>query len=70
MWTVAGTMASKAARRAARRALHGPAGDRRLPRRVRRSAGWGTALAWAIGAGVVLGLADVLAEQGKDSAAG
>jgi hypothetical protein len=68
MYAVAGTVAARAARRATRRALHHPGGTPKLPRRVRERGGWGTALAWAVGTGIVLGLADVLTQQGRDAA--
>lgn len=66
-WALAGTAAARIARRSTRRALHTSTGETRLPRWVRGKRGFGTTLAFAAGAGAVLGLADVLSEQGRSA---
>lgn len=68
LWAVVGNVAIKAARSTTRDALHTRRGNPRLPRAVRRKSGMGSALMWAVGTGVVMALADVLTEQGKDAA--
>lgn len=68
MWAVVGTAASKLARGTVRRKLHTAMGAPKLPRGVRRKTGLGTALAWAVGTGVAMGLADLLSEQGQTAA--
>ena len=68
LWTVAGTAASKLARNYTRRVMHRRDGRPRLPRKARRESGLGMALGWAMATGVIMALADVLSEQGKDAA--
>jgi hypothetical protein len=68
MWGLVGGAAMKAARGATRSALHTRSGAARLPRRVRRQRNLQSALLMAVGTGVVLGLADMLSEQGKAAA--
>lgn len=68
MWAVVGTAAATLTRRVTRRVLHKRNGALRLPRRVRSKTGLNTALAWAAGTGALLGVADVLSEQGKNAA--
>jgi len=68
MWGLVGGAAMKAARGATRSALHTRAGAARLPRTVRRQRNLQSALLMAVGTGVVLGLADMLSEQGKAAA--
>lgn len=68
MWMTLGTAASKVVRKKTRNALHNQWGNPRLPHTVRRKRGMGSALAWAVGTGVVMALADVLSEQGKTAA--
>jgi hypothetical protein len=68
MWAVVGAVASKVTRRATRKAMHTPGGAPKLPRGVRRQRGLGTGLAWAIGTGAAMAIADVLSEQGKTAA--
>jgi hypothetical protein len=66
-WAIAGTVAARIVRRSTRRALHTGTGETRLPRWARVRRGFGTTLAFAAGAGAVLGLADVLSEQGRNA---
>jgi hypothetical protein len=68
VWAVLGTVATRMARRATRQALHNDWGNPRLPHRVRRERGLATALAWAVGTGAAMALADVLTEQGRTAA--
>lgn len=68
MWTVAGTVASRAVRRVTRGAMHTPYGAPRLPRLVRRRSGFATGLAWVAGAAAAAAVADVLAEQARTAA--
>ncbi|HET6230777.1 MAG TPA: hypothetical protein VFE05_11960 [Longimicrobiaceae bacterium] len=68
MWAVLGGVASKAARGMTRNALHTRGGAPRLPQPARRQRGMGTALAFALGTGAILAVADVLSEQGKTAA--
>ncbi|HEU0012487.1 MAG TPA: hypothetical protein VFQ45_02325 [Longimicrobium sp.] len=68
MWALAGTAASKVMRNTARSALHRRDGMPRLPRRVRKERGFGTALGFALLTGAVMALGDVLSEQGKTAA--
>lgn len=68
MWAIAGTAANKMARSYTRSALHRDDGAPRLPRKARRQDGIGMMLGWAVATGVILAIADVLTEQGKDSA--
>ncbi|HEX8391487.1 MAG TPA: hypothetical protein VF665_03935 [Longimicrobium sp.] len=68
MWAVAGGAASKMARSYTRSALHRDNGAPRLPRKARRQEGIGMMLGWAVATGVLLAIADVLSEQGKDAA--
>jgi hypothetical protein len=65
-WGVAGMAATRAARTATRRALHNDRGANRLPRAARRKNGFATALFWAAGAGLLLGVSDILREQRSD----
>ena len=58
-----GGAATMLTRRATRRALHRRTGEPRLPDATRRREGFRTMIAWAIAAGVILALADVLIEQ-------
>lgn len=58
-----GGAATMLTRRAARRALHRRTGEPRLPHAARNRDGFGTMLVWAVAAGVILALADVLLEQ-------
>lgn len=67
MWSLAGTAASKMARNYASRTLHTRYGAPRLPRKARRQSGLGMMLGWAILTGVIMALADVFKEQGKDT---
>jgi hypothetical protein len=62
-WGLLGAATTKATRVAARRALHNERGGPRLPSRVRRSRGLGSALVLAAGAGLVLAVSDLLREQ-------
>jgi hypothetical protein len=48
--------------------MHTEHGAPRLPYRVRRRSGLGTAIVLAAGTGALMALADVLNEQGKDAA--
>jgi hypothetical protein len=68
MWAVAGGAVSKMARGYTRSALHKDDGVPRLPRKARRQSGLGMMLGWAVATGVILAIADVLSEQGKDAA--
>ncbi len=68
LWAVAGTVATRVVRSRTRKAMHTEYGAPRLPRTVRRSDGFATALALAAVTGAVMALADVLNEQGKDAA--
>jgi hypothetical protein len=68
VWAVVGTAAAKMTRRYVRQRLHTRSGATRMPRRARDKRGLSTALAWAIGTGALLGIADVLSEQGTDAA--
>jgi hypothetical protein len=61
-WGIAAMAATKAARTGTRRALHDERGAVRLPRRVRRRNGFTTAVLWAVSAGIVLGVSDILRE--------
>jgi hypothetical protein len=65
-WGMAGFAVTRTARSVTRRRLRRDSGEPKVPRRARRSGGLGTALAWAAGAGVLLGLSDLLREQRKD----
>ncbi len=67
MWAVAGTAASKMARSYTRKTLYTDHGAPRLPRRARRQSGLGMMLGWAVATGVIMALADVLKDQGKDT---
>jgi hypothetical protein len=67
MWALAGTAASKMARNYTRRTLHNDRGAPRLPRKARRQSGVGMMLGWAVLTGVIMALADVFKEQGKDT---
>ena len=67
MWALAGTAAKKMARSYTRRTLHTAGGAPRLPRRARRQSGLGMMLGWAIATGVIMALADVFGEQGKET---
>jgi hypothetical protein len=67
MWAVAGSAASKMARNYTRKSLHTSYGAPRLPRKARRQSGLGMMLGWAILTGVIMALADVFKEQGKDT---
>ena len=67
MWAVAGTTASKMARNYTRKTLHTDYGAPRLPRKARRQSGLGMMLGWAVATGVIMALADVLKEQGKET---
>jgi hypothetical protein len=58
-----GGAATMLTRRATRRALYRRTGEPRLPPAARRREGFGAMLAWAVAAGVILALADVLLEQ-------
>jgi hypothetical protein len=66
-WGLAGAAVTKLARRTTRRALHAEQRDRRLPGAARRSRGFGTALLWAAGIGTVMGVADMLRAQRKET---
>ncbi len=68
LWAVIGTAASKVVRSRTRKAMHTEYGAPRLPYRVRRQSGLGTAIVLAAGTGALMALADVLNEQGKDAA--
>jgi hypothetical protein len=67
MWAVAGSAASKMARNYTRRTLHTDYGAPRLPRKARRQSGLGMMLGWAVLTGVIMALADMFKEQGKDT---
>jgi len=67
MWALAGTAASRMARGYTRRTLHTAHGAPRLPRKARRQRGLGMMLGWAVATGVIMAVADVLTEQGKDT---
>jgi hypothetical protein len=67
MWAVAGSAASKMARNYTRRSLHTSYGAPRLPRKARKQSGLGMMLGWAVLTGVIMALADVFKEQGKDT---
>ena len=67
MWAVAGTAASKMARKYTRSALYNDRGAPRLPSKARRQSGVGMMLGWAIATGIIMALADMLKEQGKDT---
>ncbi len=68
LWMVVGSAASKVVRNRTRKAMHNDYGAPRLPYRVRRRSGLGTAIILAAGTGALMALADVLSEQGKDAA--
>jgi len=59
--------ATMAARKAARSAIHTRTGDPRLPRVAARKRGFTMILLLAVGAGVMLAIADVLQEQRKQA---
>jgi hypothetical protein len=67
-WGVAAMAATKVARSGTRRALHDDGGAVRLPGAVRQRNGFLTAVLWAVTAGVLLGLSDILREQRKEVA--
>lgn len=67
MWAVAGTAASKMARNYTRKTLHTRYGAPRLPRKARRQSGLGMMLGWALATGIIMALADVFKEQGKET---
>jgi hypothetical protein len=67
MWAVAGGAAKKMAQNYTRRTLHTRGGAPRLPRKARRQSGLGMMLGWAILTGVIMALADMFKEQGKDT---
>lgn len=58
--------ATMASRRTAWRAMHRRSGDRRLPQAAKRT-NWVTVVLLAVAAGAMLGLADVLKEQGQQA---
>ena len=62
---ILGGTATQLARSVARRAMHDGSGAPRLPSSVRRRSDLGTLLAWALAAGVMLAVADLLREQRK-----
>lgn len=64
-WAVAGAAVTKLSRAATRKAMHDPVGTPRLPRRARRSNGFGTMILFAAMAGALLALGDMLQEQRK-----
>jgi hypothetical protein len=68
LMTVAGTVTTRAVRRVTRKALHQSDGAPRLPRRVKRSSGLGTSLAWMAGAAAAMALAELCAEQARRAA--
>lgn len=68
MWAIAGGAASRVARSYTRNVMHHRDGAPRLPTKARRESGFGMMLGWAVATGVILAVADVLSEQGKDAA--
>lgn len=64
---VLGGATTMVARRITRSALHDSFGESRLPERARSRRGLGMMLLWAVAAGVVLALADVLTEQRQEA---
>ena len=66
---VASGVTSKMVRTATRKMMHTGSPTPRLPARVQRKTGFGTALMWAAGAGAFLAISDVLKEQRKITAA-
>jgi hypothetical protein len=65
-WGLAGAAVTTLARRTTRNALHTQDAERKLPARMRRRRGFGTAMLWAAGIGAVMAMADTLREQRKE----
>jgi hypothetical protein len=64
---IVASAATMAARKAARSAIHTRTGDPKLPRPAARNRGFAMIVLLAVGAGVMLAIADVLQEQRKQA---